>query len=535
MKPDSVMRAVQQRWAVRVIGLSIVLVLVIVGLTCHKAPSGWNSYDENTIEQDLAVVDSAGVVYDAQLAAGHRDSAVLLAQAMLLGHPGTDTVEVAPDSTIWVSFVNGLMSGMGELARDSAAGYGGAPGSNAQPVGIASGTPGGDILRNGTFVVPFSTELPGTKLVADAVRNRLARLRNWGYTQTYLDTLVTVENVRALIHGQSPVLFWSGHGCVGPRVTGGTDWTAALMTGKKYSRAAMAKAAANEYSGYLHPGQGKPRQAVAYRRKDDHKWYVAILPEFIRAYGDWNLSGNYNFTKTIVYLSCCFSAYGGENGSHRELVQAFLDAGADLVCGWNWAVTDGFSADKDTTFFNLMCDTFLPKEVEGALGNTTDPTELQGSNAKLKILGDSLVMVEPVLLAQKDGALQRADQVIVEGTAGFLNTNGALYTQSGDYYARLYVTFPSAAGTYDPAATDHAMIEWVDEHTMRDYRVQNGDQGVYGVIKIDQFANNLIIGTFSGKLGWWKWEHDPTKDPPDDVIELTNGRIKFTGKMSVDK
>jgi len=144
-------------------------------------------------------------------------------------------------------------------------------------------------------------------------------------------------------------------------------------------------------------------------------------------------------------------------------------------------------------------------------------------------------MVEPVLLAQKYGALWRADQVIVEGTAGFLNTNGALYTQGGDYYARLTVAFPSAAGTYDPAATDHAMIEWVDEHTMRDYRVQNGDQGVYGVIKIDQFANNLIIGTFSGKLGWWKWEHDPTKDPPDDVIELTNGRIKFTGKMSVDK
>ena len=534
MKPDSVMRSVQPRRDVRVLELSVVLVLVMAGLTCHKTSSGWDSYDENTIEQDLAVVDSANVLYWAQLAAGHRDSAVLQAQAVLLAHPGTDTVQVAPDSTVWVFFANGLETGLGELAWDSSAAHGGAPGSNAQPVKIASGTPGGDIFRAGTFVVPFADELEGTKEAADTISSRLERLRNWGSTQTYLDTSVTVENVRALIHGQSPVLFWRGHGVTLPPEKRSYAITPALLTGKPYRRTEMAELAANEYKGYLHPGEGKPRQAATFLNKDEHEWYVVIMPAFIRAYGDfnaWNLSGDYNYTKTMVCLCCCFSAYG----SHSDLIQSFLDVGADLVLGWDWAVHVGFDTDKDTTFFNRMCDTFLPKEAERALGVTTDPTKFWGDSATLRLFGDTLVMVEPVLLAQKYGALWRADQVIVEGTAGFLNTNGALYTQGGDYYARLTVAFPSAAGTYDPAATDHAMIEWVDQHTMRDYRVQNGDQGVNGVIKIDQFANNLIMGTFSGTLGWWSAEHDPTKDPPDDVIELTNGRIKFTGKMSVDK
>ncbi|HTW92981.1 MAG TPA: hypothetical protein VMH22_14915 [bacterium] len=537
MKQESVMRFVQQRWSVRVIGLSVVFVLVIAGLTCHKASSGWDSFDENTIEQDLAVVDSANVVYWAQLAAGHRDSAVLQAQAVLFAHPGTDTVQVAPDSTVWVFFANGLETGLGELAGDSTSARGGTPGSNAQPVKIASGTPGGDIYRAATFVVPFSDELLGTEEAADTVSRRLERLRNWGSTSTYLDTFVTVENARALIHGQSPVLFWAGHGMLLPVERGGRLCTEGLLTGKPYSRVELAKAAANEYRSYLHPGQGKPRQAAAFHSKVWGEGYMVILPPFIRAYGDfsaWNLSGNYNYTKTIVYLDCCCSACGEANGSHSDLIQSFLDVGADLVCGWDWSVHDGFAENLDTMFFNRLCDTFLPKEAERALGNTTDPVPIGPRCATLKVTGDTLVMVEPVLLAQKNGALWRADQVIVESTARFLNARGDLYTQSGNYYASLYVLFPPAARTYDPTI-DSASIEWDDQSTMRDYRVQRGDKGVSGVIKIDQLGSHVIMGTFSGTLGWWSAEHDPTKDPPDDVVELTDGRIKFTGKMQVSK
>jgi hypothetical protein len=298
----------------------------------------------------------------------------------------------------------------------------------------------------------------------------------------------------------------------------------------------MARAAANEYKTYLSEGPGKPRQAATMLRARTNKHHVVILPEFIKTYGDfnaWNVPENGNYTKTIVYLSCCHSARGSLAG--RPLLDAFRSAGADLVCGWDWAVTDGFSLDKDTTLFCLMCDTFLPFEAFRALGVQTDPNPIDGKSARLYLRGDSLVMIEPVLFATLEGVARRAEQVSAETSAAGASVTGRMMSATREDLGKLAVSFPGpAAGSYDFGTVEGAKAEWIDQASGRTYVAQKDYQGIAGNISVSDFAYNVIMAVFSGTLGWWDTGRDPKQDQPDAVVQLDAGRIKFTGKMGAD-
>jgi hypothetical protein len=518
-----------------VLRTAVVAAVAVTGLTCHKAPSGWEKTDESTIRLNLAVVDSAGAAYNVQLSAGRRDLAVQEAQTILLGHPGTDTVLVAEDSTVWVYFRNDMVTGLGELAwHDSSVGSAPRNASEGRRVKVASGDPGGNFYHAGTFIVPFSEELPGTAKEADAIARRLEQLPNWSYTQTYSDSFVTVENVRNLIEGHSPVFLWAGHGVLQPGRRPYTE-VSGLLTGKPYTRDDMARAAANEYKDYLSVPPRGERKAATFWDNELERYYMIILPAFIRAYADfhaWNVPENGNYTKTLVYLSSCYSGFG--TPGYRELLNAFLGSGADLVLGWTWAVNDGFAAETDSTLFSLLCDTFMPAEAFW-ITPTTDPSPLRGKQASLVILGDTLAMIEPVLFATLDGVARRAEGVIAETSAVGASVTGRMLSATREDLGKLTVSFPGpAAGSYDFATVDGAKAEWIDQASGRAYVAQKDYQGVTGNISVSDFEYNVIMAVFSGTLGWWDTGRDPKQDQPDAVVQLDAGRIKFTGKMGAD-
>jgi len=220
--------------------------LLVAGIACHRAPTDWGAFDEKTIERNLASIDSARVVYRAQTDAGHRDSAAIKAAALLLAQSGVDSVVIAPDSTVWVLFTNGLRVGLGELPVDSGVRMPTRFVRPAPKVRIAGGLPGGEVYPMATLIVPFPEDLPASWFAATAIRPKLESVPGMLSTQMLCDSETTVERIRALL-AESPVFYWAGHGLL---VSGNTP---GLVTGKAFDRAGMSHAAGDEYRAYLHP------------------------------------------------------------------------------------------------------------------------------------------------------------------------------------------------------------------------------------------------------------------------------------------
>jgi hypothetical protein len=97
----------------------------------------------------------------------------------------------------------------------------------------------------------------------------------------------------------------------------------------------------------------------------------------------------------------------------------------------------------------------------------------------------------------------------------------------------LMIGTPDRADVYDCTTMDGANITWMDIDNGRQYSVQKDFKGVSGTINIQKDRNDVIVGHFDAKLGWWDFEqnHFPTQDPPDDTITFSGGLIRVSGKI----
>jgi hypothetical protein len=504
-------------------------VATCVLLTCHTGPTDWTAFNRNTVEQNLATLDSATTIYQSHLAAGDTDAA-RQAWTFLLSQPGVDTASISPDSTVWAFFSNGLLAGLGDFL----AGVSDSVRSEPAPIQEVKAQTGGELASVVHYILPFDVELPGTKASADAIKARLKEDLNWDQSETFLGGQVTIGLVRSQIESGSSVLFWAGHGDLVPPAPGAAE-VPSLLLGAKYNRKAAAEEAVTGSAGYLNPGPGKPRLAVVFEYAKEHKFGIEILPAFIRAYGNFDKFEdlpNYNHAKTIVYLSCCFSAYGGSDGSNRGMFLAFQDVGADVVCGWDWAVSDDFAENKDETFFREMGDTCFPYEARDLMGSLTDPLEHNGGHATFNVVGDSYLMLRTVIQGEKDGTLLRASQPGASGTSEQTSVSSLLHAEGGtEPVGQIVVTFPGASpGQFDCATREYAVITWNDFGSGKPYFVAKGCKGVSGTINIDRSASEIITGRFSGELGNWG-SNPPGESMPTEVVSFTNGMMKYTGKI----
>ncbi len=497
---------------------------VLVGLlglllSCHKQID-WSALNEQTVERNLGSLRTAEDAYLSQLASGNISAAAQEALANLLGQPGVDTATISPDSTVWVIFDNGLVAGICEQTFDTTAQRRPVPARNwpdleQQPV-VSSG---GVVAPSPRIFAPFAEELLGTALETYDVWEMCRGCYGLRRAEFWVNSAVTVQCVRAQLQDARSLFFWTGHGCLVSPFPGAPP-CAALLTGKSYSQGEMAAAIATEFRDDTKPGPSGPRLAFAAHGR---RFYPVILPEFVRAYGRFDNSEPY--WKTMAYITACFSAYQ----TNPELEQAFHDAGADLFCGYDWAVNDMFAYNLDTTFIRAMTDTCLPIEALAQLGSVTDPDPVYGRNASFRMSGDTLVMLRHVLDGRRDGRPFRAGAVIATA-GGQVNLQGAMVAE-GDSEPSWQVTVacPGNTGSYNIETCDDAFLCLVDNRESRAYYAVRGYVGTSGTIDIGRYNAELISGRYSGTLGYWAPGLIPTRDQPTATLTIADGCIKHTG------
>ncbi|MEO0085144.1 MAG: hypothetical protein ABIK37_00785 [candidate division WOR-3 bacterium] len=492
-----------------------VVAVAVLAISC-QTPLDWTALDERTVEQNLAALATAEDAYLSKLAASSVSAAAESALLNLLCQPGVDTATISPDSTVWAIFENGLVAGICEQTFATAAG-GRQPVRNLTPAMVIQS--GGAVGPGPRIFAPFADELLGTALETYDVWEMCRRCYVLRDAEFWTNAAVTVQRVKAQLQDARSLFFWTGHGCLVSPFPGSPP-CAALLTGRSYSQREMASAIAGELKADAQSGQQGPRIAFAAHGR---RFYPAILPAFIRTYGRFENSEPY--WKTVAYITACFSAYQ----TNPELEQAFHDAGADLFCGYDWAVHEMFAYHLDTTFVGALADTCLPLEALARVDCVTDPDPAFGRNASFKISGDTLVMLRHVLDARRDGVHFRAGAVVATGGEQ-ANIQGAVIRKEDSIpMGQITVICPGAVGSYDIQTCDGAALFFLDERESRVYTATRGYVGTGGSIEISQCGDDIIAGGFSGILGFWNPGLIPTRDQPTAVITLADGHIKHTG------
>jgi hypothetical protein len=495
-------------------------------LTCKSnGPTDWNKFDEQTVEQNLATLKSAGDVYAAKLASGGVDSAAFGAQAALLASAGVDTAGIAPDSTVWALFDNGLLAGTGEVLWG-----GSALAPRRSPAeGKVRASANWEVTPLLTVVTPNAFTDPVSDTMGLWAGVVLHDVMRWQPPHTYTDAEVTVDAAKSVFASGPGLIYWIGHG-VTVQVPGGGSVNG-LMLGTTYDTRAMAQAAAATFLADLTP-TGRDKRCALWWDKGAQKYIVVLLPAFVRQYAKFDTTGwpANAPAKTMVCLSACFSAYGNPG----DMVQAFLDKGADVVWGYDWAVEQDWCADRDSAFFCAMADTCLPFEAWNRTANVC-PTPWRGGNASLRVYGDSLVRVQNVTRVKKEGRLYRAATSYGERAAGLTAVVTALRLQPDSVYSEdaitdaLEVMYPGESpGQFNTATDPVAEVAWTDMLTGRVYFASQGRVGVGCQINVAKSTADFIGGTFSGTVGYWEATQNPESVPPMQTLHLNGGCFKVT-------
>jgi hypothetical protein len=500
---------------------------------CNQGPVNYDKFEQRTIEANLSTLDSAAAIYHAQFAAGNIDAACMQAHAFLLTQEGVDTAVVSPDSIVWAYFTSGLLAGTGDVRRDTTGDSAGAAAWREPAVRVATGGETGSPLH---CVLPHNIELPGTQQASDRIRYAFSVRFRWP-DEAFTGTEVDLGLTAGLFSPGTGIVFWSGHGMLcDPELTG--TWASGLVMGKTYTKQSMAQAAAHQFAGYFDPGPGLQRQVAVVRFVGDPRFYNVVLPGFVRAHGNFDdrESLPFNACKTIVYLSCCYSGYTS-TGQPSALAQAFLDVGADLVCGYSWAVGDKWSSEKDWKFFAVISDSCFPEEAKRSMGDLTDPKPGRGGyHAAFKMWGDTLILPQTVFDAHLGlGEWVRSCPGWAAQMYGSQATKlygGIRDADSTSENAMGTIFFPSTTpASYDLSTSEGAYISWADIASGRIYYAQAAFVGTGGMLTIDECTDSLVVGHFSATLGWWDAGKSPYADPPDDTFSLDDGILKYSGKI----
>jgi hypothetical protein len=504
-----------------------------VFLSCpgHKpGPTDWSEFTTETVAGSLQTLARAEEDYFQQYVTAGPGPACQAALQRLQAHESVLKAGVNSDSTVWVFFKNGLLASIMTESRqvDSAL----MRHSQPAPAQVRI-TAGGEAAPSNVIIAPFTQELPGTEpgsipdwldfcCAADPVPG----------ADVIRDAAVTPGRVRTVMEDGPGVLLWSGHGALVPSDTiSNAPSVCALLTGESYADSAAAvDAVVNRYAEMLRSGNrylAIVRHRPAWPRTIPARYYLAILPAFVTAYGNFDRYEGQpaNMTKSLVWIDCCHSWLG--------MREAFRGKGADVFWGWDWATADDFAHDVEQLTMHLLTDTATAGEAweqaRASLGSESPPW--RGQRAKYLLDGDSLCMVRAQMRLDVDGVSFHGYKVAVVMGAQLTVTACSTGTSS-EPHCQVTVNFPSTGpGTWDCTVDQYALINFLDWETGRSYMVQSGYQGVTGTITITRCASDRVMGSFSGTLGRWTSSgHTPYHDPPDETIEITNGLIKFTGR-----
>ncbi len=475
---------------------------------------GNDTEDQDSFGKTIELLsDAEKIYYDIYLTSGESAAAEATID-YLNNNSEIEKAGISEDSTVFIFFKNGIL---GIILEESYRGQTLPKNwSNKNPLNKS----GGESFIRSVGVLPFLTELPGTQLGPIKGNLQSAYVTIDNALRTLEEGAATVNAIKNTISQGPGILFWAGHGAYVPLNVAGTQWSCALMTGESYPSNEAAERIKNGYGDVL-AGPNRHLVIIAH----DGRHYMGILPEFIKAHGDFDKFEDMpvNHNKSLAYISCCYGYLG--------MSDAFTQAGIDSYFGWTHEVNDNFAKNFDRFMFEQMTDTCTAGEAYGLAGSRfgfIDPSS--AGKCKMEMKGDTDLMIESYLKLEIDGSFMEAvtktvaidEEVVVGGYLGSLDASNAIsYTLSWPAISR--------EGTWNCVTDEDASIIITDMSTLKPFVVDHEYVGCSGTIKINRFEGNLISIEFSGTLGYWSENKSPYNDPPDQTRVISNGIFKYSG------
>lgn len=510
MHPVRVLRRLAGRY------FSVFSLLAALLMFCSKSPTDTGpgppaDTDLETVTAAVSALGSADSLYQTLLNAEGRESAVNGAVQYLQSLASVTEAGMSPDSSVYVFYENGLLACIynPNLGTQQKSGQ-----SLLKPTPAYDG---GEATAISYALLPFANEFGDASEMEVVDRINTCFGSDDPVTEVIKNEQVTVPKIADVLESSPGVLFWSGHGAMVPRAPGSGQFTVSLVSGESYTSSAIANAI---ISNYKNQALGSSREIVVIAHKGRH--YLSVLPSFITSHADLDKlegMGN-NATKSIVYICCCSSA-------DVDMGYSFINAGAEAYFGWDKPVSVAFASQTHKRFFKEVTDTCTAGEAYNLCSTGTDPS----NGAWLQsFYGDPDVMIRAEAKMCKDGENLRGYSVgVVEdddkkNVAGWTDLNDPANACSFD------IQFPATGpGNFNCLTDEDAFIAVVKMSSAKAYFVEKGLTGVSGTITIKRSTEDFLSGEFSGILGYWTPDLDPTVDPPTETIQITNGFFKHTG------
>jgi hypothetical protein len=261
--------------------------------------------------------------------------------------------------------------------------------------------------------------------------------------------------------------------------------------------------------------------------------YFAITPAFVRLYFPHDSSYTADsITTRIVFNASCRSFAD-------TLANAFLGPGVHAYCGFVGDRSARTECDLLSEIWRAMQDTVTLEQACDAAPSRIQTSPVPCTLKLNQAEAEGQIVFDRFIFELNSQQFHSPITVFASKSAAGLNitadARNSTQSMTGTY---MLFTDGIALGAYPISETRGNMMMFADSASGRLYLADathkaaewGGDQtgGTITLTGVD-LPPGLLVGKFTGILGWWD-DANPLPHPPDDVISIENGRFKLVSK-----
>lgn len=494
------------------VGVLVTAALLVSGCSRENGPA-------SGIDEILEVLESAGDSVAAWDLLMSEPEAAEKCVRWLRDRDVADSCGVSSDNAVWIEFPDGIGADIyppWEIPARAVAQRTLKPivghNSNQEPRAR-------QLLYDIVVFLPFHWQYPAEMAQDDSLAQVLGPLDPEVEVTSYRNNAAAVDELKYRLALRPSVLYICSHGCVSSK--GST-----FATGEEVTRTSAQK----------HEDDLKAGRLRLARLRRERKTYFGVTPAFIETYLfkeelTWNVA-------SVAYVAACNSL--GDNG---QLAEAFLCPGLQAYCGFKGKVL------LDPTVLSLLSEIWreMTDTVSLSRACADAPHRIQTHptyRCTLKVLEEPFeteVIFDRLLFDLERAPLHSGISVAARRVLTGYQFGADMY-DSELYYRGSFVGVVDAAepGVYPIAADRANSLIFADSATGWLFTIDSslikpewsGGQlgGTITLVTVD-VPPGLVVGTFSGTLGYWDLISNPLPHPPDAVVEIEDGRFKVVDKL----
>lgn len=218
--------------------------------------------------------------------------------------------------------------------------------------------------RKAVVLDPFGTVFDSYEGYRSSIDSIMGYLKELGFTvEYYRDGEVNLELLKKLDEAGYGVVYMNTHGYVDG------EGRVFVYTGELYDPSKEP---------LLEEDLRERRIMCLPLEENSTEKYIAVLPSFIRFYGEEG------YGKSLIFIDACFSAF------NPTMAEAFVDLGAGCYVGWTSSVGVAFGAVADAQFFQ-----YLSREKDTVVRALTKVNPDPETKATLAFFGDPHLALNP--------------------------------------------------------------------------------------------------------------------------------------------